>query len=107
MGPAAERSFATLGPALRMLGLALAVAGGQSAHGVWLCLQAVFRGSDLRPLPSVADVLLGLLALAAGAFFLRQADDNAQALAGGTSVLPRLTLLRLVQPRFEHPLGEL
>jgi serine/threonine protein kinase len=107
MGPAAERSFATLGPALRMLGLALAVAGGQSARSVWLCLQAVFRGSDLRPLPSVADVLLGLLALAAGAFFLRQADDNAQALAGGTSVLPRLTLLRLVQPRFEHPLREL
>ncbi len=68
MGPAAERSFATLGPALRMLGLAFAVAGGQSAHGVWLCLQAVFRGSDLRPPPSVADVLLGLLALAAGAF---------------------------------------
>jgi len=108
MGPAhSERSFATLGPALRMLGLALAVAGGQSAHGVWLCLQAVFRGSDLSPLPSVADLLLGLLALAAGAFFLRQADDNAQALAGGTSVLPRLTLLRLVQPRFEHPLREL
>ena len=107
MGPAAERSFATLGPALRMLGVALAVAGGQSAHGVWLCLQAVFHGSDLRPLPSVADILLGLLALAAGAFFLRQADDNAQALAGGTSVLPRLTLLRLVQPRFEHPLREL
>ena len=108
MGPAhSERSFATLGPALRMLGLALAVAGGQSAHSVWLCLQAVFRGSDLRPLPSIADVLLGFLAVAAGAFFLRQADDNVQALAGGTSVLPRLTLLRLVQPRFEHPLREL
>jgi len=108
MGPAhSERSFATLGPALRMLGVALAVAGGQSAYGACLCVQAVFRGSDLRPLPSVADVLLGLLALAAGAFFLRQADDNVQALAGGTSVLPRLTLLRLVQPRFEHPLREL
>jgi len=106
-GPAAERSFATLGPALRMLGVALAVAGGQSAHGLWLCLQAVFHGSDLRPLPGVADVLLGLLALAAGAFFLRQADDNVQALAGGTTVLTRLTLLRLVQPRFEHPLREL
>jgi len=52
-------------------------------------------------------LLSGLLALAAGAFFLRHADDNAPALATGPSILPPLSLLRLVQPRFEHPLREL
>jgi len=102
-----QRTFATLGPALRLLGLALLVAGGQSGRSAWLALNAVAGGPPSSPLPNLADALLGLGAIAAGAFFLRRADENAQALAGGGRVLPPMTLLRLVQPRFEHPLREL
>src|SRR6267142_3113801 len=102
-----EREFATPGPALRLLGLALSIATFQSARGIFLCVQSLFSGTAADPLPSTVDLLTGLLALAAGAFFLRHADDNAPALATGPSILPPLSLLRLVQPRFEHPLREL
>jgi len=102
-----EREFATPGPALRLLGLALSIATFQSARGIFLCAQSLFNGTAADPLPSTVDLLSGLLALAAGAFFLRHADDNAPALATGPSILPPLSLLRLVQPRFEHPLREL
>ena len=105
--PRSERSFATLGPALRLLGLALLIAGGRSGRSAWLALHAIAGGPPSSPLPDLADALFGLGAIAAGAFFLRQADENAQALAGGGRVLPPMTLLRLVQPRFEHPLREL
>src|SRR5260370_33861822 len=102
-----KRTFATLGPALRLLGLALLVVGRQSGRRQWLALTACRGGPPSSPLPNPAGALLGLGALAAGAFFLRRADENAQALAGGGRVLPPMTLLRLVQPRFEHPLREL
>src|SRR5260370_8698111 len=102
-----KRTFATLGPALRLLGLALLVVGGQSGRSAWLALSAIAGGPPSSPLPNLADVLLGLGAIAAGAFFLRRADENAQALAGGGRVLPPMTLLRLVQPHFEPPLREL
>src|SRR5260370_12526669 len=102
-----KRTFATLGPALRLLGLALLVVGGQSGRSAWLALSAIAGGPPSSPLPNLADVLLGLGALPAGAFFLRGADENAQALGGGGGVLPPMTLLRLVQPRFEPPLREL
>jgi serine/threonine protein kinase len=101
------RPFSSLGPALRLLGLALLVAAAQSSRGAWLALRGAVTGADVIPLPGVADVFFALVAIGAGAFFLRHADENTQALAGGERVLPPLTLLRLVQPRYEHPLREL
>jgi len=102
-----ERTFATLGPALRMLGVVLAFAAAQSARGLFRCTLSLVSGAGAHPLPDLTDLLCGLLAVGAGAFFLRHADENSQALARGPSVLPPLTLLRLFQPRFEHPLREL
>ncbi|MCA1827641.1 MAG: serine/threonine protein kinase [Myxococcales bacterium] len=104
---APERTWSSLGPALRLVGLVLIVAAAQSARGLWVSLAAILTGAGAPPLPTVADAVVGLAAIAAGAFFLRHADENAQALAGGGRVLPPLTLVRLVQPRFEHPLREL
>ncbi|MGZ6143330.1 MAG: hypothetical protein ACXWLM_08325, partial [Myxococcales bacterium] len=100
-------SYSSLGPALRLLGLVLLLAAAQSVLGLWGSLASVVTGEGAPPLPGPADLLLGLAVIAVGAFFLRHADENTQALAGGGRVLPPLTLLRLVQPRFEHPLREL
>ena len=105
--PPPERSFSSLGPALRLLGIVLLLAAAQSARGMWGAFSTLVAGAGAPPLPGTADLLLGLAAAGVGAFFLRHADENAQALAGGGRVLPPLTLLRLVQPRFEHPLREL
>jgi serine/threonine protein kinase len=105
--PRPDRAFSSLGPALRLLGLALLVAAAQSAHDLWSGLAGIVRGNVAPALPGFADVFCGLAAVAVGVFYLRQADDNAQALAGGGQVLPPLTLRRLLQPRFEHPLREL
>lgn len=102
-----EKSFSSLGPALRLLGLVLLLAAVQSARGVWAAAAGLVTGQGPAPLPGGADIVIGLLAIGVGAFFLRHAGENAQALAGGGRVLPPLTLLRLVQPRFEHPLREL
>ena len=81
--PPSDRAFSSLGPALRLLGLALLVAAAQSARDLWSCLAGIVRGNAGLTLPGIADVLCGLFAVAVGVFFLRQADDNAQALAGG------------------------
>src|SRR5260221_751345 len=105
--PRPERAFSSLGPALRLLGLALLVAAAQSVHDLWFCLSGILRGEGSPALPGVADLLCGIIGVAAGAFYLRQADDNAQMLAGGGQGLPPLSLPRLLQPRFEHPLREL
>lgn len=101
-----DRAFSSLGPALRLLALALVGAAAQSVHGLWVALLAMVRGGA-PVLPGLAGVLCGLAALAAFAFFLRHADENTQALAGGGKLLPPLALARLLQPRFEHPLREL
>jgi serine/threonine protein kinase len=105
--PRSARDFSSLGPALRLLGLALLFAAAQSTRGIWIALSGIFRGGEAVLLPGVAEAICGLAVVAVGAFFVRHADENAQALAGGGRVLPPLTLLRLVQPRFEHPLKEL
>ena len=100
------RSFASLGPALRLLGLALLIAAAQAVRGLWLSLLAIQRGGAPFA-PALAGALCGLAAIAAFAFFLRHADENTQALAGGGKLLPPLALARLLQPRLEHPLREL
>jgi len=105
-GPS-ERAFAAPGSALLLLALALSGAALQSARGAVACVVSIFNGAAANPLPSVIDVVAGLFALVAAGLFLRHLDDNAQALATGPSVLPPLPLLRLVQPRLEHPLREL
>ncbi len=105
-GDGGERAYSSLGPSLRLLALALLVVAAQSVHGVWVALLAIARGG--APVaPGLADALCGLAALAVSAFFLRHADENTQALAGGGKLLPPLALARLLQPRLEHPLREL
>src|SRR5919204_1837940 len=100
MARPSERTFAAPGPALLLLAVALCGAALLSASGAFACVGSIFSGAAADPLPSVIDLLAGLFALVSGAFFLRQVDDNAQALATGPSVLPPLALLRLLQPRF-------
>ena len=76
------RPFSSLGPALRLLGLTLLVAALQSSRGAWSSLSALVQGGTANLLPGGWDIFAGLIALAAGAFYLRQADENTQALAG-------------------------
>src|SRR5258708_28842476 len=102
--PRSARDFSSLGPALRLLGLALLFAAAQSARGIWIALSGIFRGGEAVLLPGVAEAICGLAVVAGGGFFLAPAPPKRPgAWGGGAGAPPPPPLRPPSPPRSTHP----